>query len=183
LRVMGQLENDMVLGTSAYRNGIRATTFGPRDKGIGYLVGAADDPQIVRSYYIDQPTAQRIGHRARGLREAAGRLSGHATGIDTLDATTGPADTLLLDLLAVFPADEDKAWSENLVARLTAHRPGTYAGWKPEQLAAALKPYGIRTEQVWSTPDGGGKQANRRGVLRAHLTTALTQRDRRREGG
>jgi DNA segregation ATPase FtsK/SpoIIIE, S-DNA-T family len=86
LRVMGQLENDMVLGTSAYRNGIRATTFGPRDKGIGYLVGAADDPQIVRSYYIDAPTAARIGTRARGLRESAGRLSGHAAGVDTRDA-------------------------------------------------------------------------------------------------
>ncbi|MGH8918579.1 MAG: cell division protein FtsK, partial [Actinomycetes bacterium] len=136
LRVMGQLENDMVLGTSAYRNGIRATTFGPRDKGIGYLVGAADDPQIVRSYYIDQPRAQAIGQRARGLRDAAGRLSGHAVGIQTLDAVTGPTDTLLTDLLAVLPADEDKTWSDNLLTRLAAHRPGTYSGWKPEQLAA-----------------------------------------------
>jgi hypothetical protein len=39
---MGQTENDMVLGTSAYKNGLRATTFGPRDKGIGYLVGAGE---------------------------------------------------------------------------------------------------------------------------------------------
>jgi len=177
LRVMGQLENDMVLGTSAYHNGIRATTFGPKDKGIGYLVGAADDPQVVRSYYIDQPTAQTIGHRARGLRDAAGRLTGHAAGIDTLDATTGPADTLLTDLLVVLPADEDKTWSENLVTRLAAHRPGTYTGWKPEQLAAALKPHGIRTEQVWATPDTGGKRTNRQGVIREHLTTALTHRE------
>src|SRR6266508_4404707 len=57
LRVMGQVENDMVLGTSAYRNGIRATTFTNRDKGIGYLVGASDDPQIVRTYYIDASAA------------------------------------------------------------------------------------------------------------------------------
>lgn len=179
LRVMGQLENDMVLGTSAYRNGIRATTFGPKDKGIGYLVGAADDPQITRSYYIDQPTAQRIGLRARGLREAAGRLTGHAAGIDTLDATAGPTDTLLTDLLAVLPADEDKTWSENLVARLAAHRPDTYTGWRPEQLAAALKPYGVRTEQVWSAPDTGGPSGNRRGVVRAHLAAVLTERERK----
>jgi S-DNA-T family DNA segregation ATPase FtsK/SpoIIIE len=180
---MGQLENDMVLGTSAYRNGIRATTFGPKDKGIGYLVGASDDPQIVRSYYIDAPTAAHIGQRARGLREGAGRLTGHAAGIDTLDAVAGPADTLLVDLLAVFPADEDKTWSENLVTRLAAHRPQVYGGWKPEQLAAALKPYGVRTEQVWSAPDAGGKQANRRGLVRAHLTHALTQREQHGDTG
>ena len=72
LRVMGQTENDMVLGTSSYKNGLRATTFGPRDKGIGYLVGATDDPQIVRTAYIDGPAAEAIGARARALREAAG---------------------------------------------------------------------------------------------------------------
>ena len=82
LRVMGQTENDMVLGTSSYKNGLRATTFGPRDKGIGYLVGATDDPQIVRTAYIDGPAAEAIGARARALREAAGTLSGHALGED-----------------------------------------------------------------------------------------------------
>ncbi|MCA1654938.1 MAG: cell division protein FtsK [Pseudonocardiaceae bacterium] len=162
LRVMGQLENDMVLGTSAYKNGIRATTFTPKDKGIGYLVGAADDPQIVRSDYIDAPAAQAIGHRARALREAASRLTGHAAGLDTLTATAGPPDTLLPDLLAVMPATEDKTWSENLAARLAAHQPDRYAGWRPEQLAAALKPHGVRTEQVWAAPDGqDGKPGNR----------------------
>ena len=80
LRVMGQTENDMVLGTSSYKNGLRATTFGPRDKGIGYLVGPTDDPQIVRTAYIDGPTAEAIGVRARAQREAAGTLSGHALG-------------------------------------------------------------------------------------------------------
>ncbi|MGH4020512.1 MAG: cell division protein FtsK, partial [Pseudonocardiaceae bacterium] len=182
LRVMGQLENDMVLGTSAYRNGIRATTFGPKDKGISYLVGAADDPQIVKSDYIDAPAAERIGQRARALREAAGRLTGHATGIDTL-AATAAADTLLVDLLAVLPTGEDKTWSENAVARLAAHQPETYGGWKPEQLAAALKPHGVRTEQVWAAPDDGGKPANRRGVVRAHLTEAIAERDRKGESG
>jgi len=37
LKVMGQTENDMVLGTSRYKNGTRATTFAWADKGIGYL--------------------------------------------------------------------------------------------------------------------------------------------------
>jgi DNA segregation ATPase FtsK/SpoIIIE, S-DNA-T family len=43
---MGQLENDMILGTSAYKNGVRATMFTARDKGVGYLVGGPDpDPR------------------------------------------------------------------------------------------------------------------------------------------
>src|SRR5690606_19799134 len=82
LRVMGQVENDMILGTSMYRNGIRATTFGPRDKGIGYLVGETEDPQITRSYYIDGPTADAIAARARAVRRAKGTLSGYAAGED-----------------------------------------------------------------------------------------------------
>ena len=179
LRVMGQLENDMVLGTSAYKNGIRATTFTAKDKGIGYLIGAADDPQIVRSDYIDAPAAQAVGHRARALRDAAGRLTGHALGLPTLDTLAGPADTLLPDLLSVMAATEDKTWSENLVARLAVFAPERYTGWRPEQLAAALKPHGIRTEQVWAAPDGdGGKPGNKRGLVRAHLAAAFTERER-----
>ncbi len=74
LRVMGQVENDMILGTSSYRNGIRATMFTKRDKGMGYLVGAADDAQITRTYYVDGPAAEKICRRARALRETAGTL-------------------------------------------------------------------------------------------------------------
>ena len=39
LRVMDQTANDMVLGTSSYKRGIRATEFATKDKGIGYLAG------------------------------------------------------------------------------------------------------------------------------------------------
>ncbi|WP_203915530.1 cell division protein FtsK, partial [Rhizocola hellebori] len=59
LRVLGHVENDMILGTSAHRNGIRATMFVKRDKGVGQLVGAADEPQIVKTFYVDGPTADR----------------------------------------------------------------------------------------------------------------------------
>src|SRR5580693_6683142 len=53
LKVMGQIENDMVLGTSAYKNGTRATMFSFDDKGIFYLGGEGAAPRIVRSFYID----------------------------------------------------------------------------------------------------------------------------------
>ena len=79
LKVMGQVENDMILGTSAYKNGLRATTFRPEiDAGIGYLVGGGPAPQVVRTFYLDMHAAERVAIRARALREAAGTLTGHA---------------------------------------------------------------------------------------------------------
>ncbi|WP_121432882.1 hypothetical protein [Actinomadura pelletieri] len=77
---MGQVEYDMVLGTSAHRNGLRATAVGLLDKGIGYLAGDAGDSQIDCSYYIDNLTADRICERARALQKAADTLTGHAGG-------------------------------------------------------------------------------------------------------
>jgi S-DNA-T family DNA segregation ATPase FtsK/SpoIIIE len=55
------------LGTTSYKAGIRATTLTPRDKGIGYLAGIADDPVVVRSHYLDRVAAPTATKRcARG---------------------------------------------------------------------------------------------------------------------
>ncbi len=181
LRVMGHIENDMVLGTSAHQNGIRATMFTKRDKGVGYLVGAADDPQIVRGDYYDGPAAERICQRARESREKAGTLSGHAAG-------QAPAresrDTLLEDILTVVPAAEAKVWNQTTASRLAELRPEVYGGWRAEQVAVALKPYGITVVDVWGkVPDGeedAGKDTTRRGFARQAVVEAATERDRRR---
>ena len=164
LKVMGQTENDMVLGTSAYKNGVRATMFARADRGIGYLAGEGDDPQIVRSFYVDVPAAERTVARARALRDRAGTLSGHALGEDPepADATS----TLLADVLAVIPASEARVWNQTVVARLAELRPEVYGGWEAEQLTAALKPHGITTGQVWGTDPATGEGANRRGIDR-----------------
>ena len=179
LRVMGQTENDMVLGTSSYKNGLRATTFGPRDKGIGYLVGATDDPQIVRTAYIDGPAAEAIGARARSLREAAGTLSGHALGEDDDGQAERSRRSILGDIATVFGPDEDRLWSETIAVRLAEQWPTTYQGTTPASLAASLKPYGLTPTQVWSTDDNG-EQRNRRGYLRDAVSTAwlATRKDR-----
>jgi S-DNA-T family DNA segregation ATPase FtsK/SpoIIIE len=179
LRVMGQMENDMVLGTSAYKNGIRATMFTRRDKGVGYLVGAGDDPQIVRTFYIDGPAAEKITDRARAAREVAGTLSGHAAG-KPAETPAARRDTLLDDILAVIPAAEPKVWSETVVERLAELRPQEYADLTRDQLTAALKPYGITTGQVWGTDPTTGKGANRRGIDRQHIADAVAERKRNR---
>jgi len=180
LRVMDQPANDMVLGTSAYKSGIRAPTFGPRDRGIGYLVGASDDPQIVRSAYLDGPATERIMVRARAARLAAGTLSGHALG--EVQPTAGEAGSILDHILTVVPAGEGKVWSESVTERLADAHPDLYGGWAAEQLAAALKPLGIETVQISRRLDGG-RQVNRRGIDRADIAAAVAERDRRRAAG
>lgn len=177
LKVMGQVENDMVLGTSAYKNGIRATMFSRRELGVGYLVGEGDDPRIPRTYYVDNPTADRIGARARAIRAAAGRLSGHALG------EAGPeiaerASTLLEDILACCPPEGNgKYWTEAIAARLTEHHPDRYTDLGRDALAAALRERGVDTTvQVWgTTPDGKG--ANRRGIDTHQIARIVANRN------
>ncbi|MFI1826618.1 cell division protein FtsK [Streptomyces sp. NPDC020412] len=179
LKVMGQIENDMVLGTGAYKRGVRANTFAWQDKGICYFLGEGSDARIVRAAFVDAVEADRIALRARTLRERAGVLAGHARGEEpTTDAT---APDLLADLLGVVPAEEPKVWSETVIARLADLRPDAYSSWTTEQLAAALKPYGIRTGQVWGATEDG-KGANRRGIKRADLLEAIAQRDEQCDG-
>ncbi|WP_406125113.1 cell division protein FtsK [Streptomyces canus] len=180
LKVMGQLENDMVLGTSAYKRGVRATMFSWGDKGIHYFVGEGSDARIVGSVYVDAPAADAIGARARKARELAGTLSGYALGEEP-EADAGSAYDLLRDILAVVPADEPKAWSETIVARLAELRPEVYDGWDPDALAAALKPHGIATVQVGRRIEG--KFTNKRGVDRSHIVAAIAERDGKRDAG
>ncbi|QNT96767.1 cell division protein FtsK [Streptomyces griseofuscus] len=173
LKVMGHTANDMVLGTGAYKAGIRATMFSRSDRGICWMSGEGDDPLIVASAFVDGPAAEQVVDRARQLREAYGNITGHAIG-------EGPAETsgmdLLGDILKVVGADEDQVWNERIAARLTELRPDVYAGWTGENVTSALKPWGVRTAQVWGTTDDGeGK--NRRGIKRADVVAAITRRD------
>ncbi|MBZ4016125.1 cell division protein FtsK [Streptomyces purpurogeneiscleroticus] len=179
LKVMGQLENDMVLGTSAYKRGVRATMFSWADKGVHYFVGEGADARIVASTYVDSVGADNIALRARKAREDAGALSGHALGEEPEAAVT-PYD-LLRDLLGVIPVEEAKVWSETVVARLAELRPDVYGEWAAEQLTAALKPYGIETVQIGRRING--KVVNRRGLERAHITAAVAERDGNRDAG
>ncbi|MFE0729635.1 cell division protein FtsK [Streptomyces antibioticus] len=180
LKVMGQTENDMVLGTSSYKRGVRATMFAWGDKGIHYFVGEGSDARIVSGVFVDAPGAEAIAARARKTREKAGLLSGYALG-EAPETVTGPAYDLLADILAVVPADEPKVWSETVVARLAELREDVYGGWDPEGLAAALKPHGVATIQVGRRIKG--KVVNRRGIDRSHITTAIAERDGKRDAG
>ncbi|MEV6833618.1 cell division protein FtsK [Streptomyces sp. NPDC051133] len=173
LKVMSHTANDMVLGTGAYKAGVRATMFTRSDRGICWMSGEGDDPVIAASAFVDAPGAEKVVARARQLREDYGNITGHALG-------QGPADTassdLLGDILKVVPADEEQVWNERVAVRLAELRPDVYAGWKAENVTSALKPWGVKADQVWGTTDDGeGK--NRRGIKRAEVVAAITRRD------
>ncbi|MEV0727713.1 cell division protein FtsK [Polymorphospora sp. NPDC050346] len=176
LKVMGHTENDMVLGTSMHKNGIKATTFSRRDRGIGYLAGEGDDPTITRTFFIDGPTAEQVVRRARTLREKAGNITGHALG-QVVDTAAVRQDTLLDDLVAVMSDKKPKVWATVLVKQLAELRPDIYTGLTTDQLRAALKPHGVTPGQVWGSDPDTGESGNRQGFTRAHILKALTDRD------
>ncbi|WP_181412247.1 cell division protein FtsK [Streptomyces griseorubiginosus] len=175
LKVMGQTENDMVLGTSAYKRGVRATMFAWGDKGIHYFVGEGADARIVSSVYVDAPGADAIAERARSIREKAGLLSGFALG-EAPEEVTGPAYDLLADVVAVVPEAEERVWNERIAARLAELRPDVYGGWKGENVTSALKPHGIKTRDVAGTTEDGTR-TTRRGIVRADVLKVIAERN------
>lgn len=177
LKVMGQPANDMVLGTSMYKAGYRATLFSRSDRGICWMAGEGDDPRIVASAFVDALGAEQVVVRARKMREEYGNVTGHAIGQEPESGEA--AFDLLADILKVVPADEDKVWNEKVAARLATLRPEVYGGWKAETVTTNLKPHGITAQDVWGTSDKG-KGTTRRGITRADLTTAITLRDGKR---
>jgi DNA segregation ATPase FtsK/SpoIIIE, S-DNA-T family len=145
LKVMGQVENNMILGTSAYRNGLRATTFRPEiDAGLGYLLGAGPAPQVVRTFYLDMNAAERIAVRARALREAAGTITGHAAE----GADEGPRD-VLTDVLSVFGSDAGLQWGD-LAARLASRFPARWDGVTADAISAECRARNVPSVNVKS---------------------------------
>ncbi|MFF2094842.1 FtsK/SpoIIIE domain-containing protein [Streptomyces sp. NPDC058202] len=173
LKVMGHTANDMVLGTGAYKAGIRATMFSRSDRGICWMSGEGDDPIIVASAFVDGPGAELVSARARQLREAYGNVTGHALG-------EGPSASrgmdVLGDVLRVFHPDEEQLWCERIAARLAESWPDLYGEWATTNVAPALKPWGITTTDVWAQTDAG-ESTTRRGIRRADITAAITRRD------
>lgn len=177
LRVTTRDASEAVLGAGAYGEGLDASKLSPEGKGCGLLRGTGDAGSVegsalVRTFFADGTDAEMICRRGRALREASGTLTGMAAGV--VATATGPAYSVAADALTVLGSDE-KAHSDVLCSRLAEQWPERYAQWRPAQLSAGLKPFDIRTRQVWAT-GLDGQSANRYGVLRAELLTALDER-------
>ncbi|MEV5711259.1 FtsK/SpoIIIE domain-containing protein [Actinoallomurus sp. NPDC052274] len=175
LAVAAQPANDIVLGTSMYKRGVRATIFDPsKEQGTGWLARSALNTEIVRAAFITQDESHAIGQRAYALRKAAGTLTGEAAG-ETIERVD---DSTLVDhLRAIWPAGEDTMHSHRLVEALAAYKPELYGSWvatdRPVEamsedelrelrshrstfLSNALRPFGVRTRQINKRGDGGG---------------------------
>jgi DNA segregation ATPase FtsK/SpoIIIE, S-DNA-T family len=151
LYVAGQTENDMVLGTSAYKNGLRATMFRPEiDAGLGWLKGATPAPKVTRTHYLNVKEAETIAVRARAARERAGTLTGVALGEDGDQAARDP----LADAAAVFGADAGLWWT-SLATRLAQRFPDRWAGATADSVSAELRALGVPSVTV----SAGGTKA------------------------
>ncbi|HEX6500171.1 MAG TPA: cell division protein FtsK [Micromonosporaceae bacterium] len=179
LSVADQTANDMILGTSAYKQGYRATVFQPVvEAGWGILRGFGPKASAVRSFYVDTTAAGRIVARAIALRTTAGTLPKP----DEQTRQAAPVADVLADLAQVWPGDDKAAWNETLCALLAELRPDVYAGWEAAQLTTALKPHpAIKVGDVGRRIDG--KPVTRRGIKHADLLAAIAERDRRRSVG
>jgi S-DNA-T family DNA segregation ATPase FtsK/SpoIIIE len=87
LRVMDWRDSNIVLGEQMNTRGYDASTLLPSHKGVGILrpdgetdAGADALALTVRTYYMPNPDWRTICARGRALRQAAGTLTGHATG-------------------------------------------------------------------------------------------------------
>ncbi|MEU9245700.1 cell division protein FtsK [Streptomyces sp. NPDC048385] len=173
LKVMNHQANDMVLGTGAYKAGVRATMFSRSDRGICFMSGEGDDPVIAASAFVDGPAAEGVVARARELREAYGNVTGHAIG---QGPSTSRGMDVLGDVAKAFRPDEEQLWCERIAARLAESWPDVYGEWTTANVAPALKPWGVTTADVWATGDDG-KGTTKRGIKRADVATAITRRD------
>jgi S-DNA-T family DNA segregation ATPase FtsK/SpoIIIE len=162
LKVAGQIENDMILGTSAYKNGARATTFRPKvDAGLGYLKGDESVPQVVRTYYLNAEATERAAKRARAIREAAGTLSGAALGEDDRPERRD----VLADIAAVLADAAGMHW-QPLADRLAVRFPERWEDTSGDAVSAQCRALGVLSVVV--KVDGQAA----RGCRRADVETA-----------
>lgn len=185
LRVGAYQVSDTILGAGSYSEGLDASKLLKSHKGVGLLKGMSDDSGIVRTYLADGRDAERVLTRAAALREAEGTLSGDAVGEAPAPEVSA---TILDDVAQVLGKGETKIWSETVVDRLADLRPETYGPWaeleakpKAEALTAALKPFGVGTEQIGRRVEG--KTVNKRGIKREDIAAAITQRNEKRDAG
>ncbi|MFI7697343.1 cell division protein FtsK [Nonomuraea sp. NPDC049655] len=175
MSVRDQVANDMILGTGMYKAGYRATVFepgddtDPGDAGWGVVVGVGK-PGPRRSFEVNALQAKQVIARAIEMRVAAGTMPER----NTQPRHEPSADDLLADLAQVWPAAEEAAWNAILCERLAKLRPEVYGGWRSEQLTSALKPHGVKVRPIGRRIDS--KKHTRRGIYRANLDQAITER-------
>ena len=149
LKVMGQVENDMVLGTSMYKNGDQGNHVQPARTRASSTSPARAQPGHHARLRVRHARSPRSSPPAPGsMREAAGRLTGYALGEDADVEVRSIAE----DVLLVF-RDDPKLYLTTIAARLAESIPGAYADITPEAVASQL-PTSARPPRRSASPAG-----------------------------
>jgi DNA segregation ATPase FtsK/SpoIIIE, S-DNA-T family len=169
LSVGGQVENDMILGTGAYKRGLTGTVYRPRlDAGWGVTMGL-EKPGPVRSFFPDDKTTKAIIARATQLRR--GLVVGG------VQAEKVKARNMLADARAVFRAGESGLHWETLAERLAETWPEFYAGLTADMVRTSLSRYEDVASSVVNV------KGNRlRGVYLTALDAAVSRQEAQIDG-
>lgn len=161
LAVQSHVETDLVLGTGAYSRGARPTTFMPPADGEnpwagwGYLAGR-DQP--VRASFINNPTAEQIVLRARGMRGDMPKV----------DVEQRPDRDVLADVIRVFAHTNRTGLQWQQLAELLAEeQPELYRGVTAEAVSALVRAEDVPSVDVKVA--GVGLKGCRRGDVQAAI--------------
>jgi S-DNA-T family DNA segregation ATPase FtsK/SpoIIIE len=159
LAVPDQVANDMILGTSAYKLGLRATIYRPDiDAGWGVLTGLSE-PTSVRNHYPTKEQAAGIIGRATSLRR------GSVIGGASLPA----ARDLLADLLEVAAAN-GQHW-DTAAPALANRWPEAYPALSQDALSELARARGLASLDVKVS------SRNRKGYKSAEVRKLIADRD------
>ena len=132
---------------------------------------AEGDPQVVRTYYLDLPAAERIAERARVLRGQAGTLTGYALGED--DAS--PRAVVRRRRPGGVRRRGQAVVARRSPPRLAEQLPGVYADITAAAVASQLRGLGVTVKNV-REPGGQPAQGCRADRDRGgHAMTTVTR--------
>ena len=162
LSVGGQVENDMILGTGAYKRGLTGTVYEPGvDAGWGVITGNGKAGSV-RSFFPKPEVAASIVARAAELRGQA---------VIGEDVQRVEARDMLADARAVLRQGEAGLPWATLAERLAELAPEFYVGVTAEMVRESLSRYGVVSQDVKVS----GK--NIKGARRTALDAAQQRRE------
>ena len=142
--VADQVANDGLLGSGAYRQGIRATELRPGDdRGTAVTVGlTANRFELVNTFYVpfDEEDDQVTPVIARAMALLAERGQSMLSSSDPAPEPA-PADHLA-DIRTVLQG-EPRVRTQVVLARLAQHNPAEYEGWTFQRLTEVLAEAGL----------------------------------------
>lgn len=172
-KVTEQGHNDQVLGTGAYKAGLKATLFSQEDRGLAWLK-AAGDPQVVRSWsaMVELEPAVKLVEKAYQLRVARGLLTGQAAG--ELEVPAEPEGDLLDDVYEVMRENQCRNTSlDYLRDKLGLLRPGIWGHLDNEALGGMLRQARVVPAPIHCPVEG----RSMRGIKVDWVTDAIDLRD------